>query len=286
MFGIAYRMLGSATEAEDVLQDAWLRWQSTDLASVRDPAAFLARTVTNLCLSQLTSARARHETYVGSWLPEPVLTAGDALGPLDTVERRDAVSHGILTLLERMSPHERAAWVLREGFGYEYDQLAELLSTSETSARQLVSRARKSLARHPRYVVDRGQWTELVERFLRAAVDGDVHSLERLLAPKAIAIADGGGIVNAARFPVVGGLKVARYLSGVVAKYSTGLEPAFAEINGEPALVAHGADGIATVWFIDIADGLVEGVRLVVNPQKLAYAQAQLSQNAGLLGLS
>jgi RNA polymerase sigma factor (sigma-70 family) len=286
LFGIAYRMLGSATEAEDVLQDAWLRWQSADRAAVADAGAFLARTVTNLCLNELQSARARREIYVGEWLPEPVLTGAGVLGPLESAEQRDAVSFALLSLLERLSPQERAAWVLHEAFRYSHREVADTLSISETSARQLVTRARKGLAARPRRAVDPAQWSEFVERFLRAARDGELQELEQLLSPQAMAVSDGGGIVSAARFPIVGRQKVARFVAGLLAKYSDGLSGVFAEANGELALIAQGSEGISAVWFIEFDAGLVTALRMVRNPHKLAFLAEQLSQNGGLSGLS
>ena len=157
LFGLAYRMLGTGTDAEDVLQDAWLRWQGVDRARGVDPAAFLARTVTTLCLTALTSARARREVYVGPWLPEPVLTADGDLGPLDDVVRRESVSFALLALLERLPPAERAAYVLREAFGYSAREVAELIGTTEANARQLHARARRHVAGDPSRDVDPAQ---------------------------------------------------------------------------------------------------------------------------------
>ena len=176
LFGIAYRMMGTAADAEEIVQEAWLRWQGVDQGTVKDPDAYLAKIVTNLSIKQLSSARVRRETYVGEWLPEPVLTGGrfEELGPLDVVAERDSVSMALLVVLERLTPAERAAYVLREAFAYSYREVAELIGTSEANARQLVSRASKRVAAEPRRErrVDRTEWHRLVERFIAAAQQG------------------------------------------------------------------------------------------------------------------
>ena len=286
MFGIAYRMLGSATEAEDLLQDAWLRWQGVDHRDVVDPAAYLARLVTNLCLNELDSARVRREVYVGSWLPEPVLTGGgSALGLLDDAVQRESVSFALLTLLERLSPAERAAYVLREAFAYSAREVAELIGTSEANARQLHARARRHLGGEVAQPVDPERWHDLVARFFAAAQDGDLARLEELFTEDVEARADGGGRVNAARRPVHGRGKVARYLLGVLQKFAEGLAPALIEVNGEPALVATAGDELRAVWFFETDGEVITGLKLVINPEKLAFAGRQLSRIATPSGL-
>jgi RNA polymerase sigma-70 factor (TIGR02957 family) len=285
LFGLAYRMLGSAADAEDVLQDAWLRWQGVDRDRVADPAAFLARTVTNLCLTALTSARARREVYVGPWLPEPVVTGAAAeLGPLEDAVQRESVSFAVLTLLERLSPAERAAYVLREAFAYSPREVAALLDTTEANARQLHARARRHVATDRNRPVDPEQWRSLVTRFLGAARDGDVAALEAMLADDVVSRADGGGVVNAARQPVRGRDRVARYVAGVFRLFTTGLTAGFAEVNGEPALVATDAGGLRAVWFLATDGERVTGLDLVVNPEKLGFAGRQLSHLGALPG--
>ncbi|MGA9309797.1 MAG: sigma-70 family RNA polymerase sigma factor, partial [Pseudonocardiaceae bacterium] len=198
LFSLAYRMLGEAGEAEDVVQDAYLRWAGAARAEIAYPPAWLTKVVTNLCLNRLTSERARRETYVGSWLPEPVLTADGALDPLGTVEQRDSVSLALLRLMERLTPTERAVFVLREAFAYSHRQIAGFLDVSEANSRQLHGRARQRLgAARPRFEPDRAQWHRLVERFLAAAQGGDAAELRELLAADATATADGGGKVGA-----------------------------------------------------------------------------------------
>ncbi|MEV6288712.1 RNA polymerase sigma-70 factor [Kribbella sp. NPDC051770] len=277
MFAIAYRMLGTVTDAEEVLQDAWLRWQGVDQSTVTNPTGFLVKTVTNLCLNQLTSARARRETYVGEWLPEPVLT--NRPGPLDVVSEREEVSFALLTLLERLSPPERAAYVLREAFGYSHREVAELIGTSEANARQLHARARKHVAvEEPRNEpVDRTHWQELVSRFLAAAHQGDLEGLTELLTADVVSRSDGGGKVSAARLPVVGADKVARYLLGSLVKFGADVEFGFTEANGEPALLATDPTGVRAVCFVTFSRDLISSLDLAMNPDKLHTVERQLT---------
>ncbi|MEV7523017.1 RNA polymerase sigma-70 factor [Streptomyces sp. NPDC091371] len=276
MFGIAYRMLGSATEAEDIVQDAYLRWTSGDRADVEHPGAWLAKVVTNLCLNALTSARARREEYVGPWLPEPVLTDGGALGPLESAEQRDSVSMALLVLLEQLTPVERAVYVLREAFAYGHREIAGILDLSEANCRQLYRRAAARVAApKPRFEPDPERWQSLVETFLDAARGGDVARLESMLAADAKYVGDGGGIVSAATRPVLGRDKVARFAVGIMAKYGQGLSISFAEINGSPTLLL----GEMGIFQVEFENGLVSEVRTVTNPEKLEFLQRQLSHS-------
>ena len=287
LFGIAYRMLGSATDAEDGLQDAWLRWQAVDRARVAQPAAFLARTVTNLCLTALTSARARREVYVGPWLPEPVLTgrADGDLGLADDAVHRESVSFALLILLERLPPAERAAYVLREAFAYSPREVAELIGTTEANVRQLHSRARRHVAVGPARDVDEARWRDLITRFLLASRDGDVAALEALLAADVVSRADGGGIVSATRRPIRGRADVARYVAGLVRRFGDDGVPVFPEVNGSPA-IALVADGTLRGVLVLHTDGVcLTALDWVVNPAKLAFAERQLSQTGSLRGL-
>jgi RNA polymerase sigma-70 factor (TIGR02957 family) len=286
LFGIAYRMLGSATDAEDVLQDAWLRWQAVDPARVDDPAAFLARTVTNLCLNALTSARARREVYLGPWLPEPVLTGDGDLGPLEDAVQRESVSFALLALLERLSPAERAAYVLREAFAYSSRDVAELIGTTEANARQLHSRARRRVTGAQTRQVSTAQWQDLIARFLIAARDGDVAGLEALLAADVVSRADGGGIVNAARRPVQGRENVARYVAGLVRRFQDGAMPMFVEVNGTPAVALVDGGMLRGVLVLHADGEHLTALDWVVNPEKLAFAERQLSRIGGPSGLT
>ena len=267
MFGIAYRMLGSASEAEDVVQDAWLRWQSADRADVIEPAAFLATIVTRLSLTALDSARARREVYVGPWLPEPVSTADDpALG----AERAEAMSLAVLLLLERLSPAERAAYVLHEAFGYPFARVAEILETSEANARQLGSRARAHLDRERGTVVSRAERDRMLALFLAAAQSGDLAALEAALAEDVVSLSDGGGFVNAARRPVHGRGNVAKLILGVLEKFGEGIVPTPVEVNGELAMLGVRDGHPIALWTVDIAPEGVRRLLIVMNPHKLS----------------
>src|SRR3954452_20188007 len=207
LFGIAYRVLGSVAEAEDVVQDAWLRWQRTDRAEVVDPAAFLATVTARLAINVAQSARKRRETYTGPWLPEPVATT---LDPQLGAERAEALDLAVLHLLEKLNPVERAAYVLREAFDYPYRQIAEMLETSEANTRQLVSRARKHLSAERREPVSPEAHRRLLEVFLAAAQTGDLSSLEDVLTEDVVSYTDGDGIRGASRIPIIGRVSVSK----------------------------------------------------------------------------
>jgi RNA polymerase sigma-70 factor (TIGR02957 family) len=295
LFGLAYRLLGTASDAEDVVQDAFLRWSTADPGSVHDPAAWLTTVVVNLCRNRLASARARRERYVGTWLPEPVLTADETLGPLETAEQRESVSLALLTLLEQLTPSERAVFVLRESFGYSHREIAQVVGLSEVGCRQLHRRARQRLGDpRPRFRPEPGEWRRLVERFLVAAGEGDVAGLERLLADDVVYWSDGGGKAPVARRPVVGRGLVARFFGKMIPKYAA--DPAFArggeirqaEVNGEPALLAWVGGALFGVIVPEIADGRISALRVMANPDKLGFAARQAagpSRSADLSGL-
>jgi RNA polymerase sigma-70 factor (ECF subfamily) len=267
LFGIAYRMLGSATEAEDLVQDAWVRWQGTDRDAVREPAAFLATVVTRLALTALDSARARREVYVGPWLPEPVLTDDDpALG----AERNEALSLAVLTLLEKLTPAERAAFVLHEAFDYPFRQVAEVLEISEANARQLASRARAHLDRERAAPVDPVEQQRLLEAFVDAAQRGDLEALEAVLAEDVIALSDGGGVVLAARKPVEGRERVARFLLGILDKFARDIEAVPAIVNGEPGFIGIRDGEPMAVWTVEIGANGIRRFLNVMNPAKLS----------------
>lgn len=275
LFGLAYRMLGEASEAEDVLQDAYLRWERS--ADVQVPEAWLTKVVTNLCLNRLTSARARREVYIGPWLPEPVLSGNGELGPLETVEQRDSLTFGMLVLLERLTPPERAAFVLREAFGYRHREIGEILDVTEANVRQLYRRARSHLGEpRKRFPVSPERGREIVERFLAATLHGDVAGLEQWLARDVVAWSDGGGQVSAARRPVSGRDKVARFLHGLGNHpLAAGIEVDIRPVNGEPGALIWRAGELFAVLSLEFADGRLVALRNVANPAKLAYIAAQ-----------
>jgi len=266
LFGIAYRMLGSAADAEDIVQDVWLRWQNADRAAVDNPAAFLATATTRLCINAAQSARARRETYVGPWLPEPVDTAAD---PSFTVERSEAIELAVLLLLERLSPPERAAYVLREAFGYPYRQIAEIIQTTEVATRQLVSRARRHLAAERKAPVPAPQHRELLSAFLTAAKTGDLEALEELFATEIVSYSDGGGVVRASRIPVRGRNRVARFVRAFANRFWVGVDVAWLEANGRDSVILS-REG--TVFAFVTVTASVEGIDQllwVMNPAKL-----------------
>ncbi|MFD9736751.1 RNA polymerase sigma-70 factor [Umezawaea sp. NPDC059074] len=266
LFGIAYRMLGSAAEAEDVVQDAWLRWQAYDRETVRDAAAFLTTVTTRLAINSAQSARSRHETYVGPWLPEPVDTSADpALG----AERGEALEMAVLLLLEKLTPTERAAYVLREAFDYPYAQIAEILDTTGSNVRQLVSRARKHVADERRAPVDRTEQRRLLAAFLLAAQTGDLGALEGLLAADVVSYSDGGGVVRASRIPVFGRATVAKYVAAFASRFWTGATVTWVEANGRPAVLAS-RDGVPFVLVaVSASEETIDQVLWVMNPEKL-----------------
>lgn len=271
LFGIAYRMMGTATEAEDILQDAWLRWQGTDRGVVRNPEAFLSTTVTRLSLNALTSARATRETYIGPWLPEPVSTADDpALG----ADRAEALEMAVVMLLERLEPRERAAYVLREAFDYPYREIGELLETSEANARQLARRAREHIGRERAAVVDPAERSRIMTAFVAAAEAGDLAALEAALTGEVVAVSDGGGVISAARVPVVGRAKVARFVLGALTKFAVGTFPMLVDVNGSPAvLIVRDGTPDSLVSF-DYGPGGISRLMFVRNPGKLGRMQS------------
>ncbi|MCO6004203.1 RNA polymerase sigma-70 factor [Actinoallomurus purpureus] len=266
LFGIAYRMLGSVAEAEDILQEVWLRWQKTDRTVVLDPPAFLARTTTRLAINVSQSARARRETYVGPWLPDPVDTSVD---PAVGAERGEALELAVLLLLEKLSPTERAAYILREAFDYPYGDIADILQLSAVNTRQIVSRARKRLSAERREPVDPAEHRRLLEAFLAAARAGDVAALENLFAADAISYTDGGGIRGAARIPVAGHTRVAKFIVAFGPRVWPGAELAWVEANGSPGvLVSRDGTDVALLTIEALPQG-IHTLRWVMNPVKL-----------------
>ncbi|MFF3325022.1 RNA polymerase sigma-70 factor [Streptomyces sp. NPDC002889] len=281
MFGLAYRLLGSGEEAEDAVQDAYLRWSGADRAAIEHPGAWLARVVTNLCLNRLTSARVQREEYVGPWLPEPVFTQDGSLGPMESAEQRDAVSTALLVLLERLTPTERAVYVLREAFDYGHRDIAGVLNLSQANCRQLYRRAVQRVATpEARFTPAAERQHELVESFVMAAREGDLAGLEKLLAEDVTWWSDGGGKVTAARRPLVGRDTVVRFLVGGVQRFAGGWDLTVAEVNGAPALVAYSAEQLIGVASFELRDGVIAQVRVVVNPDKLVFAGRQFAAMA------
>jgi RNA polymerase sigma-70 factor, TIGR02957 family len=269
LFDVAYRMTGSVADAEDLVQEAWLRWSAVDSSTVDSPRAYLVRTVTNLSLNQLTSARARRETYVGPWLPEPLLTQPDSGREAEMAE---SISMAMLVVLETLSPLERAVFVLHDVFGYSHVEIASILDRSEPAVRQTATRARAHVAaRRPRFDTDNRVRREAVERFAAACTGGDLNALMELLAPDVVAWSDGGGRVPAARRPLIGPDHVARWLLGILTKPAAqGLDVRITEINGAPGLLASSKGQPIGAITLDTAQSQITALRLTVNPDKLA----------------
>jgi RNA polymerase sigma-70 factor (ECF subfamily) len=272
LFSLAYRLLGSAAEAEDMLQDAYLRFELVALEAIDSPPAFLTTIVTRLCLNELTSARARRETYVGPWLPEPVLSEA-VPGPESQATTYDSISLAFLALLERLTPAERAVFVLREVFEYDYAEIAAVLEKTPAACRKLFSRAREFvIANRPRFTASPEAHRRLLEAFMQAAGAGDLEGLTHLLAEDCIFWADGGGKVRGAALqPVHGREAVARFVLGVTARFlPPGARFAVADVNGRPTLLIRQADGTpAFVISLEVDANQVSGVWVVANPDKL-----------------
>jgi RNA polymerase sigma-70 factor (TIGR02957 family) len=273
LFTVAYEMLGSAADAEDVLQETWLRWAGVDLGAVRDQRAYLVRITTRQALSRLRTLGRRRESYVGSWLPEPLLTAPDVA---QDVELADSVSMAMLLVLETLAPTERAVFVLHEVFALAYDEIAEAVGKSPAAVRQIAHRARAHVAaRRPRGVVSPAETRGALEAFRRAAETGDLQGLLDILAPDVVFLGDGGGVVQAVRAPVVGRGRVARVLAAGLSRIATegSLQPA--QVNGYPALIVRFNGEIDTVITVRIDDGLITGLYAVRNPEKLSHMEQE-----------
>lgn len=279
LFGLAYRLLGSAQEAEDAVQDAYLRFSGADRAAIEHLGAWLAKTVTNLCLNRLTSARARREEYVGTWLPEPVVTSDGTLGPLESAQRREQVSLAVLVLLERLTPTERAVYVLREAFGYGHREIADVLELSEANCRQLYRRAvRRVAVPESRFEPAPERRDELVASFITAAREGDLAGLEKLLAADVTWWSDGGGKVSAALRPIEGREKLIRFLVGIARRNTAGIDLTMVELNGASGLAAWTDGTLFAVVELEPRDGRIAHARVVMNPDKLEYVRRQLSR--------
>jgi RNA polymerase sigma-70 factor (ECF subfamily) len=269
---VAYRMLGSVADAEDAVQEAWLRWHAVDEARVQDPRAYLTTVVTRLCYDQLGSARARREAYYGEWLPEPLID--DRPTPQDQAELGEEISLAMMAVLERLSPAERAAFVLHDVFGVEFPQIAQTLERTEAAVRQLASRARKQVKeRSPRPAVDRGAHRDAVRAFADAIGKGDIIGLMKVLDPEVVWHSDGGGIVRAGVRPIEGADRVSRMVLGLMERYwEPGTVIEFVDVNGTPGMALFRPDGTSVgVLGFTVADGLITETYVVVNPEKLRH---------------
>jgi len=273
LFTVAYEMLGSAADAEDVLQETWLRWAGVDLDTVQSQRAYLVRITTRQALTRLRTLGRRKESYVGPWLPEPLLTAPDVA---EDVELADSVSMAMMLVLETLTPTERAVFVLREVFDLGYDEIADAVGKSPVAVRQIAHRARAHVAaRRPRGGASPAQTRDALEAFQRAVDTGDLQRLLDILAPDVVFLGDGGGVKQAVPRPIVGADRVARVLAaglGRIAATAT-LQPA--QVNGSPALILRFDGEIDTVIAVRIDDGLITGLYAVRNPEKLSHMQRE-----------
>ena len=279
LFTVAYEMLGSAADAEDVVQETWLRWANVDQAAVHEPRAYLVRIVTRQALNRLRSQARRREDYVGEWLPEPLLTSPDVAAD---VELAESVSIAMLTVLETLGPTERAVFVLREVFDVPYDEIAAAVDKSPAAVRQIAHRAKDHVAaRRPRMEVVRSEHQEAVERFVAALNTGDVQGLMDVLAPDVVSVADGGGKVRGAALrPIVGADRIARYLVGGLAKHPGQFVAAPAWVNGQPGIRVEVDGQLAGVVSLTVEDGRITRIFSMANPDKLGWvgAEAELAR--------
>jgi len=273
LFTVAYEMLGSAADAEDVLQETWLRWAGVDLGTVRDQRAYLVRIATRQALARLRTLGRRRESYVGPWLPEPLLTAPDVA---EDVELADSVSMAMLLVLETLAPTERAVFVLREVFDLGYDEIAEAVDKSPAAVRQIAHRARAHVAaRRPRGVVSPAETRDALDAFQRAAETGDLQHLLDVLAPDVVFLGDGGGVKQAVPRPIVGADKVARLLATGLGRIAAAASLQPAQVNGYPALILRLNGQIDTVIAVRIDDGLITGLYAMRNPEKLSHMERE-----------
>lgn len=273
LFSIAYEITGSVADSEDVLQESYIRWARADTAEVADPRAYAAQIVTRQALNSLRSAQRRREEYVGPWLPEPLLTSPDAA---QEVELAESVSTAMLLVLETLKPVERVVFVMREVFGFDYDQIAETVDRSESAVRQIAHRAREHVRSRQRRFEPLGDETaRVVEAFLVAATTGDLDGLLTLLDPDVVYLADGGGKVTAARVPVTGAARVARLFLGLVRHPLPDMTLEIASVNAMPGILVYSAGVLDLVLQLEIDEGRVTGVYVVRNPDKLTHLGAR-----------
>ena len=281
LMAVAYRILGQVADAEDVVQEAWIRWANADTSEVANPRAFLVRVATRLSIDRLRRVKARRESYVGPWLPEPLLTGGDVA---EHAALSESISMAMLVVLETLSPLERAVFILREAFAMPYAEIAEMLGRSEPAVRQTSHRAREHVREgRPRFDADQEERRRVTERFLEAAAGGDPDALMQVLAPGVTLVADGGGRARAPRRPLHGAEKVARFLAAISApekmaqflqSVSAGPLPdmnvRLAQVNGGPGIVATAGEMPVTTIVLDVADGVVQTIYMVANPEKMS----------------
>ena len=282
LMAVAYRILGQVADAEDVVQEAWIRWANADTSEVADPRAFLVRVATRLSIDRLRRVKARRESYVGPWLPEPLLTGGGDVA--EHAALSESISMAMLVVLETLSPLERAVFVLREAFAMPYAEIAEVLGRSEPAVRQLSRRAREHVREgRPRFDADQEERRRVTERFLEAAAGGDPDALMQVLAPGVTLVADGGGRARAPRRPLRGAEKVARFLAAISApekmaqflqSVSAGplpdMDVRLTEVNGGPGIVVTAGEIPVATLVLDVADGVVQTIHLVANPEKMS----------------
>ncbi|KAA0016507.1 RNA polymerase sigma-70 factor [Antrihabitans cavernicola] len=273
LFSVAYRILGTATDAEDAVQDAWLKWSAADRSRVSEPKAYLARIVSNIAMDRLRSTQRQRETYIGPWLPEPILTSSDLADDATTTE---SVSMAMLVVLESLSPLERAVFVLKEVFDFSYGEIADAIDSSEAAVRQAAHRARGHVqSRRPRFDSDRSRQKAVMERFFAATTGGDINTLMELLSPDVTLWTDGGGKVRQALRPVTGSSKVATWFAGIAQRPYQGIDfvdmrAQIVEINGGAGMVFSGAGRVISTVTIDLdSDGRIVGIHNVANPDKL-----------------
>jgi RNA polymerase sigma-70 factor (ECF subfamily) len=273
LFTVAYEMLGSAADAEDVLQETWLRWAEVDPDGVRDQRAYLVRITTRLSLNRLRTMKRRKEAYVGPWLPEPLLTTPDVA---ENVELAESVSMALMLVLETLAPTERAVFVLREVFDLGYDEIAAAVGKSPAAVRQIAHRARRHVdARRPREVVSARETRAVLESFQRALEGRDLQGLLDLLAPDVVLLSDGGGVKQAAMRPVAGAGKVGRFIFGGVGRTAEPLTSVPTVVNGNPALALHLSGALDGIMVVRVEGGLIAGLYYVRNPEKLTRVAAE-----------
>ena len=272
LFSIAYRMLSSATDAEDIVQEAFVRWLQAGEEGVQSAKAYLSTIVVRLCINQAESARARREVYIGPWLPEPILTSPEVV---ETAIQGETLSFAFLVLLEQLGPLERAVFLLREVFEYDYPEIAEIVGKSETNCRQILRRARQHLEQHrPRFAASRERQEQITEQFLRASTSGEMQGLLNLLTDDIVFVGDGGGKANVPLKPIHGPARVARGATGGL-RFFAGIQTHLAEVNGQPAIIGYLHGQPCGVLICEIAGERIRQIYAVANPEKLHWLGKQ-----------